>query len=163
MVTHLEAEAWRFYRLYSIDLEGAKQTIQMLKRFAEADVRYAILRDAIVAYARPFSKNRGRFLKHHRLSDAIVPREFVALHAELITLRDRAFAHTDHDFRNPQLIRWPLAGTADRYVFGFSNPPWESLNRRAGEIEQLIAEVESAVNAWVSTFERQQLDPLLGE
>ena len=160
MVTYLQAEEYRFYRMYSIDLQGAKQTIQMLPRFPEPDVRYSIIRDAVVAYARPFSKNRGKFLKFHRLPDSIVPRERLELHAELITLRDQAFAHSDHEFFKPQLMRWPHTGSNDRYIFGFAIPPWASLDLRAAEIEALITAVETAVHGWITEFERTELDPL---
>lgn len=158
-LTHLQTEEYRFYRLYSIDLDGARQSARLLRRYKRSDVRFSILRDVIVTYSRPFSVNRGKFMKTHSLKQKIVPAAMRPLHRELVGLRNKAFAHTDHSFRDPQLMEIPRRSGPLRFGMGFANPPYESLSRRAGEIEALVTAVEAAVNAWVDAF-HARIEPL---
>lgn len=152
-ITRAQVEDYRFLRLYSIDLEMAKQGCDLLAAQTDLTLRHALLRDLIVTYGRPFSTNRGRVHKRHRLPDSIVPFAKRRLHAELKALRDQSFAHTDHDFRNPQIARWPRKSGGATYALGFSNPSYDLLLSRLPEIRDLIVTVENAVNALARTFE----------
>jgi hypothetical protein len=151
-MTWKDIEEYRFYRLYSIDLESAKQTLSMIARYRRKDIRYAILRDFIVVYGRPFSGNRGRVWHSHRLREAIVPAEHRALHGELLALRNRAFAHTDHDYFDPRIAQWPSKSGRKAYPMSFKVPPYADLERRFKAMTILVAAVEAAVNAWVEAF-----------
>lgn len=153
VITNRDAENYRFLRLYSIDLEMAKQTCDVLAEQDSSDVRYCVLRDLIVTYARPFSANRGRLFKQHRLESDVVPIEMQALHAELVALRDQVFAHTDHDARDPRIARWPKEQGGATYAMSFSNPGYDRLLGRLGDIRELVAAVEQTVNGRVRTFE----------
>ena len=153
VVTRKDAENYRFLRLYSIDLEMAKQSCDLLARQSDLEVRYCILRDIVVTYSRPFSKNIGRVFRRHALPERIVPAAMRALHAELVNLRHQAFAHTDHDFRNPQIARFPRKGGGGAYAMSFRNPAYEDLNRRVPEIRELVVSVEQGVNAKAREFE----------
>lgn len=158
-ITREQAEDYRFLRLYSIDLEMAKQGCDLVAAQAATAVRYALLSYVIVTYARPFSTNRGRAYKRHRLPDSIVPPAMRPLHAELISLRDQSFAHTDHDFRRPRIARWPRKAGGARYVIGFTNPSYDLLLNRLHEIRDLVVLIEDAVNARARAFE-SELDRL---
>lgn len=157
--TSRQFEEYPTLSLYSIDLDEAQQAARMLRRYRRTDIRYCILRDVIVSYSRPFSGNRGKLLTKHSLPEKIVPRAQRPLHRELFKLRNQAFAHTDHSFRDPRLAAFPKAEGGARFVMSFSNPPWESLNRRASEIEALIAAVENAVKDWMEAF-HVRVEPL---
>src|SRR5690348_8308954 len=123
-------EEYGFHRLYSIDFEMAKQACDLLSKQTSDELRYTILRDVVVSYSRPFSGNRGKLVRKHRLSDATVPNGMSALHAELIALRDQAFAHTDHEFIKPQHARWPRADGSAQYPMSFRVPPYQSMVAR---------------------------------
>ena len=154
VVTRRDAENYRFLRLYSIDLEMARQSCDLIARQDALDVRYCLLRDLVVSYARPFSSNRGRVFKRHRLEKGeVVPIAMRPLHAELLALRDQAFAHTDHDFRNPQIARWPRSSGGATYGMSFRNPAYDTLIVRLQEIRDLATAVEQRVNALARDFE----------
>lgn len=154
VVTRQDAENYRFLRLYSIDLEMARQACDLLARQNSTELQYSVLRDLVVTYARPFSKNRGRVFRGHRLQAHVVPKALQSLHAELLALRNQAFAHTDHDFRNPRIARWPRTAGGATYSMSFRNPAYDKLVTRVHEIRDLILLVESKVNAMVRDFER---------
>jgi hypothetical protein len=152
-MTRRDVENYRFLRLYSIDLDMAKQTCDLLARQSSPELQYAVLHDLVVTYARPFSQNRGRAFKRHSLLIDVVPSSLRALHVELITLRDQAFAHTDHDFRNPKIVRWPSNGGGASYGMSFSNPAYAALLARLPEIRDLVESAEKRVNGMARDFE----------
>jgi hypothetical protein len=55
----------------------------------------ALLRDSIIAYAGPFSRNNGAAALKHRLGLTCVPAQFHNRHGEVIGLRDQLIAHSD--------------------------------------------------------------------
>ena len=150
-----ELEAYGFHRLYSIDFEMAKQACDLLSSQSSDELRYTILRDVVVSYSRPFSGNRGRLVKKHRLPDAMVPQAMSALHNELIALRDQAFAHTDHEFIKPQHARWPRADGSAQYPMGFRVPPYQGMVARIDEIRALAVAMEELVNAIIGDYQRR--------
>lgn len=100
---------YRFYRLYSVDLDSARYSLRMLRRYRRSDIRFCILRDLIVSYARPFSGNKGPTGGEHSLSVKYVPTKHRPLHSELIDLRRQVFAHTDFTYHDPRLSKWDTA------------------------------------------------------
>jgi hypothetical protein len=149
-----EGEEYSFLRLYSIDFDMAKQACDLLATQSAPTLQYCILRDIVVSYARPFSGNRGTFLKSHRLPVALVPLSMRGLHEELATLRDQVFAHTDQDFRRPQLARIDRSDGSGWYPMGFRNPSYESLLARTAEIRTMIVALEDLVNGEVRSREK---------
>lgn len=143
---------YRFLRLYSIDLQIARQTLALLRRYRRIDVRYALLRDAVVAYARPFSGNRDPSGKSHRLPRQLVPKAHRPLHDDLLNLRNQLFAHTDFAARRPTVMRW-RTDKGFRYPLGFANPPYEEWLRRAQSIILLVQAVESSLGAKINQFQ----------
>lgn len=146
-------EEYQFWRLYSVDMADAAQTASLLDTESHQAVRYTLLRDLVTAYARPFSGNRGKVLRRHRLTSEWAPEHQRSLHAELVALRDQAIAHTDHEFRNPSVSRWPYAGGA-AYFMSLKVPRYDELLARLPEIRQLIAAVTSGLDARIRTFEQ---------
>jgi hypothetical protein len=54
---------------------------------------YAMAVGILTLYARPFEKSK----RIGRLDSEIIPQKFEGLHSELITLRDKGFAHSDFE------------------------------------------------------------------
>ena len=162
-VPDAEAEHYAFLRLYSIDLDVARQSCELFTGIEDAQIRHAVLRDLVVTYARPFSGNRREHGGPHHISSRAVPKEMRALHQELMTLRMQAFAHTDQAFRRPQIARWPRSSGGAYYGLGFANPAYDSLTTRIADIETLVVAVESRVNEMVreceARFERLYAPP----
>jgi hypothetical protein len=131
----------------------AKQSCDLMARQTDLELRYCILRDIVVTYSRPFSKNFGRVFRKHALPEDIVPAAMRQLHGELINLRDQVFAHTDHGFRNPQIARFPRKSGGGDYPMSFRNPAYEDLNTRLPEIRELVVSVEEGVNTKTREFE----------
>jgi hypothetical protein len=147
-------EEYGFHRLYSLDFEMARQACELLSGQTSDELRFTILRDVIVSYSRPFSGNRGKLVRHHRLPDDMVPQGMAALHAELIALRDQAFAHTDHEFIKPQHARWPRADGSAQYPMSFRVPPYQTMVARIDEIRALTVAMEELVNATIGDYQR---------
>ncbi len=117
----------------------------------------ALIRDAIVSYIRPFSKNRGRIFKKIRLDDCFVPSKHKALHKDLLRSRDQVFAHTDIDAHDPTLARFPVK-SGYIYPIAFRNLSVKSFVDKLPEISALIQEVHNAINAEKQIIESQWLD-----
>ncbi|MBM1189342.1 hypothetical protein [Pseudomonas weihenstephanensis] len=145
-------ENYYFHRMYSIDLDTALHTLQTLKRYKRLDVRYALLRDLTVSYARPFSVNKGKLAKHTLGVKKYVPKEMVPLHEELVRLRMQQFAHTDLNYYNPKASSLG-AGPLGMMFRGFD---YAALLAKLPEIEALIWAVEGSVHARIVEYESDQ-------
>lgn len=145
-------EHYRFLRLYSIDLDTAKHSCNLIKTQDSLDVRFPLLRDLVVTYSRPFSSNRGSVSRTHKLDVAVIPAEMRPLHDELLSLRDQAFAHTDREFHGPEIGRYPKSEGA-AYFMSFRRPAYEGLNARLDEILGLVVSVEASVNEEIRQME----------
>jgi len=143
---------YRFLRLYSIDLNMARQSLALLSRYRRADVRHAIFRDVVVGYARPFSSNRDHRKRTHELSLRHVPKTIRPLHKELMKLRHQLFAHTDFAARQPSVTRWQGSVKA-QFPMSFSNPPYDAWLRRSAEILELLEAVEESIRKELTELE----------
>ncbi len=146
-------EQYQFYRLCDIDLDTAIHTLKILKRYKKADVRNAILRDIIVTYARPFSKNKGHKIPNHKLPDKFVPLQKKDLHKELIYLRNKLFAHTDLPYKNPRVAKWDF-GQYKRYPMSFRGFEYKKLHRRIDEITDLIFTVQKELQSKIREIQK---------
>jgi hypothetical protein len=133
-------EQYQFIRLWEHDLNLAIYTLKTLKRYKKDDVRNALLRDIIVTYARPFSVNKGKEIKKHKLSLKFVPKQKRKLHDELIDLRNQLFAHTDLPFKNPKVGKWDF-GHYKMFPMSFKGFDYKKVHRKIEEITNLINEV----------------------
>ena len=134
---------YRFLALYSQDMAIALSSLSKLKQRQTDGVREIILRDIIIAYARPYSSNRGPGATQHHLSIGFVPRAFRALHAELIGLRNGLFAHTDMRARKPVVKSYQ--GNAK--FIAIKDADYVALLSRIEEIEALIERTWQALGA----------------
>ena len=148
-----EFENFIFLKLYSSDLNTAKHDIQVLEQHKENKVRFPILMNAIVCYARPFSSNRGKVGKN-ALPNEYVPKELKETHDLLLKLRNQQFAHTDleynyggiADFSTPAQKWFPMS---------LRRPPMYELDAKIGEIKTLFAEVEKRINEEIDKYEEK--------
>ena len=145
-------EHYRFLRLYSVDFSEVRNSLRILRRYRRDDVRYCILRDLIVAYARPFSGNRGDFHKCHRLQIRFVPTECRQLHDELLALRMKLFAHTDYTYYRPKVARWETQRGAV-FPMSFRVPNYRSLLDRTEAILTLVDAVEANLRREITRLE----------
>ncbi len=119
-------EQYQFLRLSRIDIEQAIQTLNLLKRYKGKDVRYALLRDFVVAYSRPFVGSNGHEIKKHILKLKYVPVDRRKLHGEIIDKRHQLFAHNDLQYRKPTVAN---LSTLDK--------PWFPMSFRGFDYDQL--------------------------
>lgn len=149
-----EAEEYACWRLYLVDFDTTLHTLRTLKQYRRLDVRIPLVRDATVSYARPFSKNFVREKVRHVLSSEHVPAWGSKLHAELLNLRFRQFAHTDALFYEPTFARFTLSpGTI--FPMSFRGYDYADLLTRTPEIEQLVEAVSASVRQAASSFEER--------
>lgn len=148
-----EFEKYQFLRLYSIDLDTALHTFRILKRYKREDIRRVLLRDVAVAYARPFSGNKGQLIPKHQLQEKHVPVGGRGLHEELIRLRNEQFAHTDLKFYRPKVARFG-SGAQKWFPMAFRGYDYGHLFRQLTAIESLIKYVEHSVRVEIGRYEQ---------
>ncbi len=146
-------EKYCFLRLYAIDLDTALHTVKVLRRYKRADVKYPLLRDISVAYARPFSGNEGEKISRHQLSSGKrIPKAMKDLHTELLRLRKEQFAHTDLKFYRPRVAKFH-GKTKPWFPMSFKGYDYTTLLKQLPQIEALIRAVESSVQAEIANYE----------
>lgn len=141
-------EASYFLRLYLSDFSAAIDTLKVLKRYRRPDVQYALLRDLVVAYVRPFSVNKGRRGKNVLDAEKYVPKSMRALHNELKRVRNQQFAHTDLSFYSPERLTFK-GPTGDIHFYATMTVGYDyaALLRRLSDIKALISTVERTLHA----------------
>ncbi|MCK4821657.1 hypothetical protein KA005_38180 [bacterium] len=149
-------ERYIFLRLFEHDLYLAKSSILMIKRYKKRDVKHALYRDAVISYARPFSKNYGR-IKNHRLDKSIVPTKHKVLHDDLLEFRNQWFTHTDIKAHDPTLVRWPTK-SGYTYPIAFKNLFAKPFENKLPEMSALIQEVRDAIIEEEQMIESQWSD-----
>ena len=147
------SEQYYFLRLYSIDMNTAREAIKVLRRYRKKDVQYALLRDITVTYARPFSTNKGDTIKKHKLKMKHVPKNMRELHNELLRVRMQQFAHTDLTYYNPKLARFSTKPKSP-VVMAFKGYDYARLLRKLPDIEKLIKAVEYSIHKELREYER---------
>ena len=149
-----EYEEWGFLRLYSSDLNTVRHTLRMLRRYRRKDVRYAILRDVIVTYARPFSGNKGERRSRHKLTRRYVAKKLRPLHDELLAIRNQLFAHTDFTYYRPKFADWSTPENP-WFPMSFRGFDYEGLDKRVEEIEALVEDTEQRIDKKIEKIERR--------
>lgn len=134
-------EKYSFLKIYTIDFDSASHLFKVLKRYKRKDVRYSLLRDIVVTYARPFSQNKGTLLRNHSLPLRLVPKNCRPLHNLLIKVRNQLFAHTDLSYRSPQIVNWSKKGEP-RFPMAFRGFNYDQLDSRVDEINSLVQQVD---------------------
>ncbi len=97
-------DEYSFYRSFAAEyLRRAKESVGLLERYVDVDrdLRMPLIRDAIISYAVPFSKNRGRAGQSLRLDTKVVPKDLSDLHKAILEFRNVMLAHCDIPLRQP--------------------------------------------------------------
>jgi hypothetical protein len=153
MMNENQLEHYYFYKLYSVDFDSVKNCFKILKRYRRKDVRFSLIRDIVVSYARPFSGNQGELLSKHRLRKKVVPKEYHPLHKELIDARNQLFAHTDYTYRKPKVANWSTE-TRRWFPMSFRGYDYSRLDSRISEIESLVESVDEALQRQIYELEK---------
>jgi hypothetical protein len=143
---------YRRLRLFSIDMDGVRHGLRLLRRYRRNDVRFALLRDVVITYSRPFVATKSPRGGKFTLSLRYVPRALRSLHLDLVRVRNTLLAHSDLGTHRPQLLR---SFPAPRRVLGmsFTNPDYVGLLRQLDGISALAEGVDSALTAELRRLE----------
>jgi hypothetical protein len=143
---------YRRLRLFSIDMDGVRHGLRLLRRYRRDDIRFVLIRDVVITYARPFvgskSPNGGKYF----LATRFVPPAYQRLHDKLLDVRNTLFAHTDLTTHRPQLLR---SVGAPRRVLGmsFTNADYHGFLRQVDDIGKLADGVDTTLNAELRRLE----------
>jgi len=151
-LTAAEEDTYTLYRLYQRDFDEALHTMRLMRRYRRPEVRYCLLRDAVIAYCRPFSGNRGHVHNRHKLPLRFVPRGSRSIHDDLVRRRHGLIAHTDIKERRPQIARWPARGRFV-YLLGVAHGDWGSLDRKIGAVQALVEAVTASLAIEIERLE----------
>lgn len=143
-------EKYKFLRLYCSDFNDALHTLKVLRRYRKKDVRYALIRDVVVTYCRPFTESKGFGIRKDLLGLKTVRSEMRGLHNELLTLRKEIFAHTDLTYRNPKVAKW----APGFYPMSFKGFDYAALERKLPKIEKMIEHAQKQVRDEISKYEK---------
>lgn len=102
----LAEEQCVFHRLANQDFQEAELTIERILQVEDKIIQHALIKVAVVSYARPFSKNFGVHKSYRLPAKEYVPREMYDLHKKMMIHRNQVFAHTDITARSPQMARF---------------------------------------------------------
>ena len=147
-------EKYAFLRLYAHDLESALQTAKIISRYKKMDVRSALLRDIVVTYCRPFTESRGEgIIKDFFSIKKFESEDMKLLHNELIKLRSSLFAHTDFNFKKPQIANWS-DGDKKWFPMAVKHYDYSKLNDQLISIVQLIKYVKLKLVLEIDQYEK---------
>ena len=134
-------EEYVFYNLAIADFYEASGCLDAIKQYERGLTRTTMVKNAIIAYSRPFTKCNGKHTKKHCLKIEIVPKHYRSLHKKILQYRDKIIAHTDLDFRNPKLDKYVIMikKEGDYLVLG-------------NEMKELLREVGIAVHNMVIEY-----------
>ena len=100
-----EQENYLFLNYCNDDLEYAKNILAEIKKNKSKTIIIgAAFRYAIIAYAKPFKKTKGKIKKNHILPASYIPEKYLALHKKIMDARDQIHAHSDITIKNAELI-----------------------------------------------------------
>ena len=146
-------EKYAFLRLYEHDFEMALHTLKVLRRCRNNEVRYALLRDIIITYCRPFTESKGKEIKKHHFGFSKFESESMGnLHKKIIGLRNSLFAHTDLSFKNPQIANWST-NEKKWFPMSFTGFDYVQLDNETLEIESLIKYSKKRLLEKIQEFE----------
>ncbi len=101
-------EKYVFYNLAKEDLNEAAGCLDAIKQYKRGLTSTTMVKNAIIAYSRPFMECKGINNKIHRLKIKVVPKDYRTLHKKVLQYRNRIIAHTDLVFRNPKLVKYGM-------------------------------------------------------
>lgn len=158
-----EHEKYVFLRLASNSVDEALRILDEDSDSLPQWTRYAALRYSVICYLRPFTAGNTRFefTQHNgsqkrkiALRRDTVPAEFRDLHAELLTYRDQAYAHTDIAERAPQLRYWPSSTFAE-FPISFKPVECAPLHIHKDAIRALFQSVRTVIGDQMQQAEQE--------
>ena len=91
-------EQYVFHYLAMIDMERVRSSLMHLRKVKTIQLQEALFRDAVVTYAKAFTRNRNLLGKKVlRMQPSHVTPDLMSVHDELLELRNTLFAHVDLD------------------------------------------------------------------
>jgi hypothetical protein len=127
-----------FYMSFATEyLSRAKNSLDLLEKYEIPELRMSLMRDAIVAYAAPFSKSNGRIFTKWSLKEieSFVPSPLQSIHKKICNDRNEIVAHCDLGPRNPRV---GLIGICIRMAGYY----WEDYQKLIPEFKKLILSVQ---------------------
>lgn len=146
-------EKYKFLRLYDMDFESALHTLKVLRRYRKKGVRYALIRDVIVTYGRPFTESRGFKIDRDFFGIKFDHPDIEKLHNDLLTLRKELFAHTDLTYKNPKVVNWSTE-TYSWFPMSFKGFDYGTIESKLPEIKRLIEHAQKQVRDRISEYEK---------
>lgn len=133
-----EMKRYGYHRLWDMDLDSAAHVLKLLKQTDVDAYRYPLLRDLVVTYCRPFVQTR----KAPSLPENVAPKQYRDLHRQLLLLRNKQFAHSDHDLHMLKFGWLNLRGGA-RLAMTFKTTDQLGVLARLDDVEALILAVQA--------------------
>jgi len=97
-------ERYVFFRFAIQDFYECAETLELLENSDSNEVKMALFKAAVVAYARPFSGNKAVHKKHNwRLDENWITDQ--ETHNLTTEYRSKLFAHSDIPYRSPNLAK----------------------------------------------------------
>ncbi len=150
-------QGYVFLRFAAADIDQARRSLAMISRYRRGDVIAALVRDAVIAYARPFVKSRGPFGENILKPGDVVPRDQRPLHHRAIIARGKVVAHTDLGPLAPALGR--LGEKPNHfYPIRLRTGPSTELTSLARELPDLINAVYDRLLCKIRKYEEAKLD-----
>lgn len=119
-------------------INRAKLSLDLVEKYKDvSELRMALLRDVITAYAAPFTKSQGRFFNRFSLNEIenIVPDSLQNIHKKICGDRDQIVAHCDLGARNPRVGRFGISIRMAGYY-------WEDYKPLIPDFSKLIVAVQ---------------------
>lgn len=143
-----------FYMSFATEyLDRAKRSLSLVKKYInEQELRMPLMRDAIVAYAAPFTRSNGRiFIKEFSLEkiESFIPPSLMTVHRKVCADRDQVIGHCDVGVRNPRVGIFGITLKGAGYY-------WTDYQKLIPEFEKLILAVQENLRK----YNQDNLTPL---
>jgi hypothetical protein len=134
-------DKYTFYVSFATEyLSRAKRSLELLKKYMHiSELCMPLMRDAVVAYAAPFSKSKGRIHTKPKWSlkeiESSIPTSLQNTHRKICDDRDEIMAHCDLSPRNPRVGLFGITLRGAGYY-------WADYQKLIPEFEKLILAVQ---------------------
>ncbi len=153
-MNNLIEERYVFYRFCARDVQESVNTLALLDDAPNDLMRLALIKSAIISYARPFSGNQPQFRESGkwRLDSSFVPSAHTETHRKAIEYRDKLIAHSDIPHRKPQLLNGGLD-----WAIGLEVPSYNDYSEFSDALRILSIELFEVLCIKIKDYERESL------
>ena len=147
-------EEFIFFQECITSLNSAWCIIKALNAARETDktLAWAACRMALIEYAKPYKKSIGIQIKQHVLPLPTLSVEDIALHEQIIHLRDTVLAHSDLCEKNAKLYIGNIAGKPFPIIASNTSPSLPPMSVVRGLIERSLDELYKQLPDWEAEF-----------